>query len=56
MIREILAIALIASGLSLLGWALAAPERLLSASPFVIGELTAGIWLFLLRSGGRERK
>lgn len=56
MLREILAIAFIASGLSLLGWALTAPERVLPVFPVAMGELMIGTWLLLLRSGGSERK
>jgi hypothetical protein len=56
MIREVFAIALIASGLSLIGWALASPERVSPVLPVAIGELTAGTWLLLLPSRGRERK
>ena len=56
MIREILAITLVVSGLRLLGWVLAAPDRTLSVLPLAIGVLATGIWLFLLRSEGNERR
>ena len=55
-IREVLAIAFIASGLSLLSWALAAPERVQPVLPVAIGELMMGIWLLSLQTGGRERR
>lgn len=55
MIRETLAMALVVSGVGLLGWALAAPERALSVLFLAIGELAVGLWLFLFRPQGGER-
>ena len=54
MVREILAITLVVSGLGLLGWALAAPERLLPVLPVAAWELATGLWLLLLRVEGSE--
>ena len=55
MIREILAITLVVSGLGLLGWALAVPDRALPVLPMAAGELATGLWLFLLRLERGER-
>lgn len=55
MIREILAIELIVSGLGLLGWVIAAPDQMLPGTPVAAGELALGLWLFLLRPEGGER-
>jgi hypothetical protein len=46
-----LAIGLLASGLGLLGWALAAPERIVATLPLVVGEWALGVWLLQIRSG-----
>jgi len=51
MIRETLVIALIGSGLGLLGWALAAPERLLLMLPLIAGEWIIGVWFCLNWAG-----
>lgn len=56
MIREILAIELIVSGLGLLGWVIAAPDQMLPGTPVAAGELALGLWLFLLRPEGGERR
>lgn len=48
MIRATLAIALIGSGLGLLGWAIGALERWLVTLPVIVVELASGFWLCLL--------
>jgi len=55
MIREVLAITLIVAGLGLLGWVLAAPDRMLPGLPMAAGGLATGLWLFFLLPEGSER-
>ena len=51
MMREGMAILLVVSGLGLLGWGLAEPDRVLLALPIAVGELVIGLCLYLLWFG-----
>jgi hypothetical protein len=49
-IREMLAITLVMSGIGLLGWALVAPDLALLVLPMAIGGLATGLCFYLLQS------
>ena len=56
MMREGMAILMVVSGLGLLGWGLAEPDRVLLALPIAVGELAIGLCLYLLWFGRGERE
>ena len=55
MMREGMAILMVVSGLGLLGWGLAEPDRVLLALPIAVGELAVGLCLYLLWFDRDER-
>ena len=55
MIREETVILLVVSGLGLLGWSLAEPDRVMMTLPIAVGELAVGLFLYLLWLDWDER-
>ena len=56
MMREGMAILLVVSGLGLLGWGLAEPDRVMMTLPIAVGGLVTGLCLYLLWFGRGERE